>query len=192
MLTRKKILNHMHGKLLTLVLSVSFGFAILALFLTGKVMAWECENCDNCTTILEFYYECFHTDPVSPDCDMNKCMVNVLETATCQPNQGEDAEGCDVQQQARPGVPSGYPESQVWVYEMTDPIEQPCVTLSSGYEVWRRTYYGCDPPEDPYNANCSERKHNAACHTTICSGQGPTLLIEIKDRYPARMQCGCD
>jgi hypothetical protein len=199
MLIERKNLTHLRAKRLTVILGVSLAFALMGLFaadksngmtpltqrsmenVVGGELDVQCEGCGDCTDVDEKYFECYHTDDEEPDCleDVKRCIMNVMKSATCKPNLGENADGCDVQ--------NAFPQdAEVYQYEYLLSGDAVCYTMGSHQmTIWRWTYYGCET-SSPYE--CQGYPHRVACGTIGCN---------VGWEYPPvfrsqKKQCGCD
>jgi len=179
MLSRNKTLKHTYGKKVRLLLAGALGSLLLTIFTinNGSVVSalsqqdmenifgglLECYNFDDCNDVYYSYDECFHIEPYPqiPNCDVapHACIKKYLSTDSCQPNQGEDAEGCDTSTQD--------PEDYMILQEIYNDPGGSCFWLSGTYSVYTNIYFGCD-----YGVlkTCAQLPIWWACGTPWCPG----------------------
>lgn len=197
MSTGKKLLNYLYGKRCTLVLSVLFVFVLFAVFASNSTNGSsalsqrdmenifggldECKNCDNCTGMSGTMIECYHLAEAEPIvCYDNGCIWNVLDTASCQPNQGEDANGCDT---TEPTPPTTSIQQHTHFVDMSNW----CPTALNESD-WQEIYYGCDTS----NGYSCTKTHAATKACELENWMGcPGLHSHTRPRG-TKYVCGCE
>jgi hypothetical protein len=114
--------------------------------------------CDNCHPINDTAFECGHYE-WSTTCASNWCIIDVLDTATCDFHPDSQCPSkCAVE--VAPGEP---PPPAVWQYQviLNSPI---CMTGGEPveYHDWNTIYFGCE--------TCSTETYKTACETFGCPG----------------------
>ena len=128
--------------------------------------------CENCHDVSAVFYECFHFAGASTVCGSNACIVNTINTATCDPFEH------------RVGPPNRntktLPDDPWVVQEVRSLEDSSCANHWPGdFHVWMERYYGCD--------ECyQDVPIRTRCDTFGCEG-----TFEYRQERNPRRACGC-
>ena|GEM_PF-5883333 len=146
----------------------------------GGEMAPICKDCNDCNDKCWSVTECYHYR-VPPDCDQYPqwCLHSWICSASCLPNQGQQAKGCDTQL-ADPPESAG--ETQCY-FNVT-----PCPMPLDDKFLWATIWHSCDTSSLHL---CWGQQHFGWCKPALpytCYGG-----IELGDPEAKgqRFDCGC-
>ena len=128
----------------------------------ANLIGGQCVDCNDCNRITPdpVFYECYHTrTPADCNQDPNRCIKNVISTASCTPNQGDAATGCDTD--------TMYPHAPMVVQHVYSQAGYVCPFRRTDIHLWMTVYAGCDTDEAHY---CDPIPWGVTCDTDPCPG----------------------